>query len=228
MPPPASNVRIEFRKYTGPEVLPSISQLTISGLWHRNWSEEVATKILQWRYCELAGGEIMLAYDSDRPVGMIASYLRPYLVRDEVVLVREASDWICLPEYRHLGIGVLLMSNLMDEKEPLLAIGGSETAQAVLSALGWRQLPDIRIYTLPLSIKFPLSEAWRFLSLPKSGRGAIRLFETRLPRLRRKHYLARALRIDRRAGERCRYHWETLGKELATKGVYVNCITPPP
>src|ERR1700681_4552020 len=111
------------------------------------------------------------------------------------MLVREASDWICLPEYRHLGIGVLLMSNLMDEKEPLLAIGGSETAQAVLSALGWHRLPDIKIYTLPLSIKFPLSEAWRFLSLPKSGRGAIRLFGTRwprLPRLRRKHYLHRA------------------------------------
>ena len=52
----------------------------------------------------------MFAYDSDRPVGMIASYSRPYFVRDELMLVREASDWICLPEYRHLGIGVLLMS----------------------------------------------------------------------------------------------------------------------
>jgi hypothetical protein len=195
MPPPAGKVRIEFRKHTSLEVLPSISQLTISGLWHRNWSEEVANKILQWRYCELAGGEMMLAYDSDRPVGMIASYLRPYLVRDEVMLVREASDWICLPEYRPLGVGVLLMSKLMDESEPLLAIGGSETAQAVLSALGWRRLPDIRIYTLPLSTKFPLNKVWRFLSPPKSGRGAVRLFETRwprLPRLRRKHYPARA------------------------------------
>ena len=66
MPPPASNVRIEFRKYTGPEVLPSISQLTISGLWHRDWSEELGNKILQWRFCELEGGEIMLAYDGDR------------------------------------------------------------------------------------------------------------------------------------------------------------------
>jgi Acetyltransferase (GNAT) family len=157
----------------------------------------MANKILQWRYCELEGCEMMLAYDGDRPVGMIASYLRPYLVRDEVMLVREASDWICLPEYRHLGIGVLLMSNLMDEKEPLLGIGGSETAQAVLSGLGWRRLPDIKIYTLPLSTKFPVNKAWRFLSLPKSGRGAVRLFETRwppLPRLRRKHYLARAWR----------------------------------
>jgi hypothetical protein len=169
--------------------------LTISGLWHRNWSEELANKILPWRYCELEGGEVMLAYDGGRPVGMIASYLRPYLVRDKVMLIREASDWICLPEYRHLGVGVLLMSNLMDEKEPLLAIGGSETAHAVLSALGWRRLPDVRIYTLPLSIKFPLSEASRFLGLPKSGRGAVRLFEKRwprLPRLRRKRHLARA------------------------------------
>lgn len=195
MPPPACDIKIEFLKHTDPQVLASISQLTISGLWHRNWTEELSDRVLQWRFSELEGGEIMLAYDGDRPIGMISSYLRPYLVRDEVMLIREASDWICLPEYRHLGIGVLLMSNLMDEKEPLLAIGGSEIAHEVLSALGWRPLPNVSIYTLPLSIKFLLSEARRFLGLPKSGRGAIRLFGTRwprLPRFRRKHSLARA------------------------------------
>jgi hypothetical protein len=153
----------------------------MSTLWQRKWSEELTNKILKWRYCDLEAGETLLAYDGDRAVAMIASYIRPYVMDHKIVRLREASDWFCLPEYRHLGLGVQLMYKLMDEPEPLFVSGGNENAQAVLPALGWRRLPDVRTYTLPLSSKLPVSKVWRWLRLPMSGAGAARLREASWP-----------------------------------------------
>src|SRR5260370_35849571 len=132
MPLLPSNIRFEFYKHTSLQVVQDIRQLIMSPLWQRKWGEDVANKILKWRYCDLKAGETMLAYDGDRPVAMIASYTRPYVIDHKVVRLREASDWFCLPEYRHLGLGVQLMYNLMDEPEPLFVIGVNENAQAVL------------------------------------------------------------------------------------------------
>ena len=117
----------------------------------------------------LDGGETLLAYDGDRPVAMIASYTRPYIMNRSIVRIREACDWFCLPEYRFMGLGPRLMSNLMEEPEPLLTVGGAEEAQAVLRALKWRQLQDVRNYLLPLSTGFLVSRVRRRLRLPVSG-----------------------------------------------------------
>lgn len=183
MPLPTCNIRIEFCRHTTLELVPDIKQLLASTPWKPNYEEEAINRYVKWRYCDLDAAETMLAYDGRRPVAMIASYTRPYIVGHRVVRLREASDWFCLPEYRHLGLGLRLMYSLMDEQEPLLIIGGNENAQAVLSALGWRRLADVSSYILPLSTKWLVNKVWRWLRLPFSGTGVAKLFATPWPRL---------------------------------------------
>jgi Acetyltransferase (GNAT) family len=153
----------------------------MSTLWRCNWSERVANNITQWRYCELGRGEMVLAFDGDRPIGMIASYTRPYLIDNTLVWVREPADWYCLPEYRHFGVGVRLMNKLMDEPEPIFAIGANEDVRPLLGALGWWRLPDVKDYTLPVSTKWLAKKLWRSLRLPPFGARATRLFEASSP-----------------------------------------------
>jgi hypothetical protein len=188
-----NSLRIEFHKQTTPAVVPDIKQLLEATPWKRGWGEEATSRFLKWRYCDLDGGELMLAYDGHRPVAMIASYTRPYLIENRVVRLREAADWFCLPEYRQFGLGVQLMCNLMDEREPLLVIGGNENAQAVLPALGWRRLPDVRDYTLPLTGRWILDKLREKFRIPMPGAAVARSFAAaRLPpwpRLRRRKRL---------------------------------------
>ena len=131
----------------------------MSNLWRRSWDEETANRIFEWRYCDLGGQETVLAYDHSKPVAMVACSQRRWIVNGKTILVREPSDWLCLPEFRHLGLGVLLMQRLMNEPEPLLAIGGAEQAQTVLRAFGWQQRFEARSYLVPLSSRFFTSRA---------------------------------------------------------------------
>jgi len=114
----------------------------------------------------------MLAYERDRLIALLASSCRRYLVGGQPVTVREAADWFCLPEYRSLGLGVQLMSNLMDKHEPLLVIGGNSDSRSVLGALGWYRLPDIPNYTLPLTARAILTKASRLLHLSQDRKPA--------------------------------------------------------
>ena len=164
---PGSSARamgIEFRKESSAYVLSDIKQLLLSNLWHRNWDDETANRIFEWRYRDLDSEETVLAYDHGRPVAMVACSRHRWLLDGKVIRVREPADWLCLPEFRHLGLGVLLMQQLMNEPEPLLAIGGAVQAQTVLRAFGWRCLFEARSYLLPLSSRFFVNRIRGFVS----------------------------------------------------------------
>ena len=176
-----SNIRIKFCQQPSSEVVRDIKQLLMSSLWGRNWCGHRADEIFQWRYGDLPGTETLLAYDAERLVAMIASYLRPYFINGKLTYVREPADWFCLPEYRPLNIGVRLMYMLMDEQEPILSIGGNDGARTLLTALGWQRLPDTTLYTLPLTTKFLASKALRLLHLPATLFQAGRLGEKSWP-----------------------------------------------
>jgi hypothetical protein len=181
-----SNVRIEFYKRTTSELLRDIKELLASTPWQPNYDEKTIREYVKWRYCDIDTGEMILAYDGRRPVAMIASYTRPYVVDGRVVRLREASDWFCLREYRPWGLGVRLMGRLMDEPEPLFVIGGNQNAQTVLPALGWRRLTDVSSYVLPLSTKWVVNKVRRWLRLPSSCPGIVKLLSVPWPRFVRR------------------------------------------
>ena len=162
---------IEFRKEASAHVVSDIKQLLMANLWRRNWNEETAHRIFEWRFSDLDRQETVLAYDHGRPVAMVACSQRCWIVNGKIIRIREPSDWLCLPEFRHLGLGVMLMQRLMNEPEPLLAIGGAEQAQTVLRAFGWRQRFEARSYLLPLSSRFltcrAASRLGRFVKGPR-------------------------------------------------------------
>ncbi len=189
MPSGRRGITIRAGCHTDPEIIRDVRRLLMEPLWARNWDENFADTLFQWRFREFSQNEVLLAYDADRPIGILASYTRSYLLRGEPVMVREPSDWYCLPEYRCFGVGVHLMTALMDRPEPLLAIGGTEGAQGVLLGLGWSRLPDDVIsYALPLTAKSLVSKLSRSLpfQLP-SKLGATRVGAWHLwPRVRRR------------------------------------------
>jgi hypothetical protein len=163
---PGSDIRIEFHSQTSPNMVQDIKRFVISTFWHRHWSDGLAQEIVKWRYCGLHAGEMVVAYHGQRLVAMVAPRLRPYIIARELVYVREPTDWFCLPDYRCLGLGLRLMSVLMERKEPLLAIGGSSDAISLFRSLGWQQLAEVKNYTLPLTTRFVASKASRLLHLP--------------------------------------------------------------
>lgn len=163
---PGSGIRIEFLQQRTPQAIHDIQQLLVRELWKQDWSEARAREIFEWRYSKLHADEIVLAYDDDRLVAMITAYLRQYRINQELIYIGEPSDWFCLPEYRPTGLGVQVMSAVMQRSEPLLAIGGSSEAKALFPALGWHPPRSISTYTLPLTTRFLVSKASRLLHLP--------------------------------------------------------------
>lgn len=182
---PTDNIRIEFCKRPTLKLLPDIGQLLAASPWKPNYNEEAIGRYFRWRYCDLDSEEVILAYHGHRPVAMIASHTRPYIVNHKIARLREASEWFCLPEYRHLALGVQLMCHLMDEQEPLFVIGGNENAQAVLSALGWRRLANVSSYIMPLSTKWLVNKVRRWLGLPFPSARAAKFLSAPWPRVLR-------------------------------------------
>jgi hypothetical protein len=182
-----SDIRIDFHRQISPEVVQDVKQLVMSNFWQRQWSERVAEEIFSWRYRDLHACEMAVAYHGEHLVAMIASYLRPHLIAQELVLVREPSDWFCLPEYRWMGVGLQLMYMLMDLDEPLLAIGGNDSAMTVLPALGWQRFSAVRNYTLPLTTRFFISKASHLLRAQIIRSAAAKLGAISLPKFRQRY-----------------------------------------
>jgi hypothetical protein len=199
---PTDNIRIEFCKRTTLKLIPDIEHVLASTPWKLNYDDETIDEYVKWRYCDLDAEEVILAYDGRRPVAMIASHTRPYILNHKIVRLREASEWFCLPEYRHLAIGVRLMCCLMDEPEPLFVIGGNEQARAVLSALGWRRLADVSSYIVPLSTKWLVNKVRRWLRLPFPSAGIGKFLSAPWPHL------------PRRQGRKFRFRQVVLAEEV--------------
>jgi hypothetical protein len=122
--------------------------------WSQNWDTEFFHQVFRWRYLDRPShGATWLAFDQDDCVGVIDSFLRPYLLDSRPILVRETADWFCLPEYRPLGLGLKLMRTMMALPEPIIAVGGTEATVSLLPRLGWERLPAIRKLILPASLR---------------------------------------------------------------------------
>jgi len=126
----------------------------LAHVWQLSCSVELARAVVRWRYDERAsgGGTWLVCHDGEC-VAMLDSFLRPYLLNGRRIHVREGCDWYCLPKYRSLGLGIRLMKKMMTCDEPMISIGGSEWTRAILPKLGWKRLPDVQSYVLPLKAR---------------------------------------------------------------------------
>jgi hypothetical protein len=141
----------------------------LAGMWQRDWSDETIEKYFAWRYGGRGSGETLVARDSGRCVGILDSFIRPYLIAGRRELVRETCDWFCQPQYRALGVGLHLMRRMMAMPEPILAIGGTETTVDLLPRLKWVRLENVERFVLPVSKR----TAAGLLSQRLGGYGAV-------------------------------------------------------
>jgi hypothetical protein len=121
-------------------------------VWERDWSAELED-YLAWRFGSRGSGETLVACDRGRCVGILDSFIRPYLIAGRRVLVRETCDWFCLPEYRAVGVGLHLMRRMMAKPEPILVIGGTHTTLELLPRLKWVRLINVERFVLPVSTR---------------------------------------------------------------------------
>src|SRR5690349_12810324 len=106
--------------------------------WEPSWDDAVQREIVAWRYRERpSDGRTWLAFDGERCVAMIDSFVRPWLLDGRPVMLREHCDWYCAPSHRPAGIGVVLMRKLMQQKEPIVSVGGTPPTLALLPKLRW-------------------------------------------------------------------------------------------
>ena len=118
------------------EHLPAVRQLLLH-YWERDWPAEIADRFLRWRLFERPDWNAVAAFDGDRCVAFIDSFVRPYTVGGERTRVRETGEWFCLPEYRPL-VSMRVLQSLMKKPEPIIATTNSEVTSAVLPRLKWQ------------------------------------------------------------------------------------------
>lgn len=143
---------------------PAVRELVMS-IWDQDPEAPSARALFAWRYRARPRGETQLAFDGDRCVGIVDSLVRPYLYEGRVIPVRETCDWFCLPAYRPLGLGAVLMRRLMARPEPILSIGGSKSTLALLPRLKWRRVGDVNEYVLPRTARVLTAWGLRGLGL---------------------------------------------------------------
>jgi hypothetical protein len=68
---------------------PGVQEL-LAGMWQHDWSEEQTEKYFAWRYGGRDSGLTLVARDKGRCVGILDSFIRPYLIAGRRELVRES------------------------------------------------------------------------------------------------------------------------------------------
>ena len=129
---------IEFGPLT-PEALPAIKDLLLSH-WKRAWNDDLAERIFRWRFIERPDDEAILAWDGNRCVAIVDSWIRRYVVNGEIVRMRELGDWYSRPEYR--GAGLQPMWMMMRKPEPMVGMGGTAMTQTLLPRMNWKSMPQ--------------------------------------------------------------------------------------
>lgn len=133
--------------------VPALLKLMPS-LWAQDRDEDFFPETFRWRYLEKpSNGGTWIALDNEQCVAMLDSYIRPYLLDGRRVLLREFADWFCLPKYRPFGLGLKLMRMMMDSREPMIAIGGTDATLSILPRLGWKPLPEVQRMILPVTLR---------------------------------------------------------------------------
>jgi hypothetical protein len=73
---------------------------TLLMFWDQHWEKEFQQEFLAWRYGRRTDGETLVVMSGSKCIGMIDSFIRPYRIGGQEVLVREPCDWYCLPGLR--------------------------------------------------------------------------------------------------------------------------------
>jgi len=136
--------------------------------WERTWDEDLCDRIFRWRFLERSDSEAILALDGDRCIAMLDSWIRRYIVHDEITHVRETADWYSLPGYRGVGLQPIWM--MMKKPEPMVAIGGTDATQNLLPRLKWRPMSQpVRNFLLRLGSGVLLENPIKRTHLPGSA-----------------------------------------------------------
>lgn len=169
---------IEYESLT-PERLDDLASVLLP-VWDRRWDPDFTDRMFRWRFLERPRWDAVLAYDNGRPIGFMDSFLRLYRTRTGKTVIREPADWYCHPDYRPV-VSLKLIRGFMRADEPILAVGGRDVTVGVLPRLGFRRLPEVRSWVLPVgggaavkklskTFGFPLSAVPRLLAGPLSVR----------------------------------------------------------
>lgn len=132
------------------EHLPAVRQLLLQ-YWERTWPSDVADRFLRWRLFDRPDWAAVAAFDGERCVAFIDSFVRPYTIDGERVRVRETGEWFCLPDYRPLA-SLKVLQALMKKPEPIIATTNSEVTKAVLPRLKWQVVCEQQQCVFPVGV----------------------------------------------------------------------------
>ena len=124
---------------------------TLLMFWDQHWEKEFQQEFLAWRYGRRTDGETLVAMSGSKCIGVIDSFIRPYRIGGQEVLVREPCDWSCRPGNR--GVGMRLLKFLIAQGEPLLAVGLSKGTMAIAPRMNGTRLLDTHDFILPITAR---------------------------------------------------------------------------
>lgn len=124
---------------------------TLLTFWGRNWQSEFQQDFLDWRYGRRPDGETLIAMQGSTCMGLIDTFIRPYIVGGQQVLVREPCDWYCVPTSR--GIGMRLLRWLATQDELLVGVGLPAGALAIAPRMKWKHMLDTNDYAIPITLR---------------------------------------------------------------------------
>ena len=139
-----------------------------------------ATSFLTWRFERRTDGETLVAMSGSKCIALLDTFVRPYRVGGQEVLVREPCDWYCLPNHR--GVGFRLMKFLIAQGDPLLGVAIAKGAIPIARRMNWTHLA--RCARLHLANHCPPGCRDRFYVKRRLGNGSIAKYLPRGIRLR--------------------------------------------
>jgi hypothetical protein len=131
-------ISVEFGPFT-PSALSAVKDLLLPH-WQRQWSDDLADRIFRWRFVDRPNDEAILAWDHDKCIAMVDSWVRRYVINGTVTPVRELGDWYSRPEYRGVGLQPVWM--MMRKPEPMVGAGGTAMTRTLLPRMNWKAMPQ--------------------------------------------------------------------------------------
>jgi hypothetical protein len=124
---------------------------TLLTSWNQRWGKEFQEEFLDWRYARRTDGETLIAMSGSKCIGVFDSFIRPYRIGGQEVLVREPCEWYCLPGNR--SVGMRLLKFFLAQGDPMLAAGVSRGTFALAPGMKWTHLGDAYDFVLPITAR---------------------------------------------------------------------------
>src|SRR3990170_5822832 len=124
---------------------------TLLTSWSQRWGQDFQEEFLDWRYARRTDGETLIAMSGSKCIGVFDSFIRPYRIRGQEVLVREPCEWYCLPGNR--SVGMRLLKFFIAQGDPMLAAGVTRGTSALAPGMKWTHLGDAYDFVLPITAR---------------------------------------------------------------------------